>query len=361
MWVANLDDDSVSKIDPRAAACGRHHVDREERRRADDGRRSGLDARRARRDLIAHRSELRPGRQARAAGPTTRRLQHGIPNPVAAGTGSVWAANGFSAVARVAERSGDLKSTVDVGNEPAGIAHGAGATWVADDLDDNVSQIDRAGSRGRRDGGRSYRQRYRRRRRWRLGGRHRRRHRHAARSCHGSSHRHHSTSARDPPESRSAPAPSGSRTAWTGPCRALIRARTAWSPGSTSAAAPTTSPSPRGRSGSRSRPERHRLPRRRRDPAHPAADGLQLDRSGLLGQLRTAGVPTRVRDLRQAPRLPRPPGAAGHATRAGGGGGDARRLGRTGGPTRTPCDPASASRRAGRSPRSPSGTPWSAS
>ena len=57
----------------------------------------------------------------------------------------MWAATGQATVARVDSRSGAPKATVAVGNEPAGIAVGAGSTWVADDLDNTVSRIDAAG------------------------------------------------------------------------------------------------------------------------------------------------------------------------------------------------------------------------
>ena len=144
LWVANLDDDSVTKIDP--------HTQRVSGSMSTGTSVNGL-------TTTAHAVWTLDAPDATllridpAFGQVVKRVRLGrppagsntVPSPVATGTGSVWAANGFSAVARVAERSGDLKSTVDVGNQPAGIAEGGGATWVADDLDDTVSQIDRAG------------------------------------------------------------------------------------------------------------------------------------------------------------------------------------------------------------------------
>ena len=144
VWVANLDDDSVSKIDPRAARLARtwstgKSVDGLTTTAHAVWTLDAADATLLRIDpafgQVAERIHL--GRPP--AGSNT------VPSPVATGTRSVWAANGFSAVARVAATSGELKSTVDVGNQPAGIAQGAGATWVADNLDDTVSQIDGAG------------------------------------------------------------------------------------------------------------------------------------------------------------------------------------------------------------------------
>ena len=67
------------------------------------------------------------------------------PSPIGAAPNAVWASTGNAAVARLATRTGDVTRKAFLGNEPAGIADGAGATWVADDVDDNVSRIDRAG------------------------------------------------------------------------------------------------------------------------------------------------------------------------------------------------------------------------
>jgi peptide/nickel transport system substrate-binding protein len=144
IWVANLGDDSISRIDPRTARVVRNlspgiSVD-------------GLTATRHAvwtvdaADAVAVRIDP-------AFGQVVKRVHLGKPpagsvtahSPMTSGAGSVWASNGDSAVARMAVASGDLKNTVDVGNEAAGIADGGGATWVADDLDDTVSEVDRAG------------------------------------------------------------------------------------------------------------------------------------------------------------------------------------------------------------------------
>jgi YVTN family beta-propeller protein len=58
--------------------------------------------------------------------------------------GSAWFGNSAAAVIRIAD-GGAVMSTTDVGNHPSGIAVGAGATWVADDIDDTVSRIDPSG------------------------------------------------------------------------------------------------------------------------------------------------------------------------------------------------------------------------
>ena len=67
------------------------------------------------------------------------------PSPIGAAPNAVWASTGNAAVDRLATGTGDVTGKASLGNEPAGIADGAGATWVVDDLDDNVARIDRAG------------------------------------------------------------------------------------------------------------------------------------------------------------------------------------------------------------------------
>ncbi len=124
-------------------------------------------------------------------GPTARGLQHGSEpggHRHRARCGPPTASRRSRASRRVRVT---LESTVDVGNQPAGIAQGAGATWVADNLDDTVSQIDGAGRLANTIpvGHGAERDRS---RRWRrVGGRHGGRHRDAARSRHGRNHGHH--------------------------------------------------------------------------------------------------------------------------------------------------------------------------
>ncbi|MGZ4224465.1 MAG: BTAD domain-containing putative transcriptional regulator [Solirubrobacteraceae bacterium] len=144
VWVANLNDDSVSKIDPtREKVVGTYTTG------------TSVDG------LTTAGGALWtmdvPDATVLRIDPTftnvVKRIRVGkplggsntIPSPIAAGSGSVWASNGFAEVARIPTGSGDIKETPDVGNEPAAIADGASATWVADDLDNSVSRIGRVG------------------------------------------------------------------------------------------------------------------------------------------------------------------------------------------------------------------------
>ena len=65
------------------------------------------------------------------------------PNPVAIGFGSVWVGRSAGTIARVDPRTG-AATDFAVGNNPIGIAAGAGAVWVVDDEDDTLTRIDPA-------------------------------------------------------------------------------------------------------------------------------------------------------------------------------------------------------------------------
>ena len=65
----------------------------------------------------------------------------------ALGRGSLWVASTpLAAVFRVDTGTKRVSARVDVGNDPAGLAVGAGAVWVADSTDNTVSRIVPAGA-----------------------------------------------------------------------------------------------------------------------------------------------------------------------------------------------------------------------
>ena len=157
LWVANLDDDSVSKIDPRAARLANTWSTG----KSVDGLTTagdavwtidGPDATALRIDPNFGQVVKRHPTGQAAAGHVDgtaepdRRL-----GPFRLGFD--WERDGRPPRD---QRPATSTGTADLGNEPAAIADGAGATWVADDLDDTVSRIDRAGSRDRRDAGGSH-------------------------------------------------------------------------------------------------------------------------------------------------------------------------------------------------------------
>jgi YVTN family beta-propeller protein len=141
LWVANLDDDSASQIDPRAARVTRNlTIGRSiDALTTADGALWTVDSPHA--TLVRIDPAFRDVVRRVRLGPDE---PSAIPDPIAARGGSVWAAGGGAAVWRIGARS-RRPVRVDVGTEPAGIAVGAGATWVSDDLDDTVTRIDTAG------------------------------------------------------------------------------------------------------------------------------------------------------------------------------------------------------------------------
>jgi YVTN family beta-propeller protein len=95
LWVTNNLDDSVTRVDPRAARAT-HTIP------AGDG-----------------------------------------PVGIAAGQGAVWVANTEDdSVSRIDPANGRVTATIDAGRGPRGVAVGEGGVWVANSLDDSVTRID---------------------------------------------------------------------------------------------------------------------------------------------------------------------------------------------------------------------------
>jgi YVTN family beta-propeller protein len=94
LWVANVDDATVSRIDPR-------------------------------RGTVVQTLKVGQG-----------------PDAVAAGDGFVWVSNGLDGtVTKIDPAVDQVVDTIDVGNEPAGIAVGPTAVWVASSSDGSVTRI----------------------------------------------------------------------------------------------------------------------------------------------------------------------------------------------------------------------------
>src|SRR5581483_5177042 len=65
------------------------------------------------------------------------------PEAVTTGAGAVWVTNSRGGtVSRINEAAGRVVQAIPVGNGPAGIAYGSGAIWVANAVDGTVSRID---------------------------------------------------------------------------------------------------------------------------------------------------------------------------------------------------------------------------
>ena len=149
VWVANVADGTVSQIDidkrrvvatitpnigVEALAAGAGSAWIADSRR---GRALRLDA-----DLGDVADSVRLPTTTKTGLPGTRRA-------AALDRGSLWVASApLASVLRVDTRTRRVSGRVDVGNDPAGLAVGYGAVWVADSLDNTVSRIVPAGAGG---------------------------------------------------------------------------------------------------------------------------------------------------------------------------------------------------------------------
>ncbi len=139
LWVANLDDQSVTRIDvstrqavqavpiagaPTALAATPSAVWVSDA----TGRLSGIDT--AHNRVTSTREPTRPSSYGHATA------------PLLAAFGSLWRVDPDGYVSRLDPASGQTLRSVDVGNSPSAIAAGAGALWVTNNADGTVTRID---------------------------------------------------------------------------------------------------------------------------------------------------------------------------------------------------------------------------
>jgi ABC-type transport system substrate-binding protein/class 3 adenylate cyclase len=142
LWVANLDDKSVTRIDlssrkavraisvggaPTAVAANRNEV------WVSVG--SALSKIDPRYNQVTETQRYGGPSGLGDVGVST-------PRPTLAAFGSIWAVNPDGYVVRIDPGSGRQLATVDVGNAPSTIAAGAGSVWVANNADGTVTRID---------------------------------------------------------------------------------------------------------------------------------------------------------------------------------------------------------------------------
>jgi YVTN family beta-propeller protein len=136
IWVANLDDRTLARVDATTAAVQRTIA----LGTTPTGLAAGSGAMWVANGLLGTVSSVDPGLdQVTQTVPVTGRSAAGS---VAAADGSVWAVFGDSVLGQIdpAERRTTAKGFA--GTDPAGIAIGAGAVWVANSGDNTVSRID---------------------------------------------------------------------------------------------------------------------------------------------------------------------------------------------------------------------------
>ena len=146
LWVANLDDRSVTRVDAssgravRTISVGKTPTALAGTRTAvwvadATGDVSSIDPSYDRLSSRLHLATLGPGCCLYAAS---------TPTPTLAAFGSIWVTDPNGYVSRVNPRSGRRTALVDVGNDPTGITAGAGSVWVTNGTDGTVTRIDPA-------------------------------------------------------------------------------------------------------------------------------------------------------------------------------------------------------------------------
>jgi YVTN family beta-propeller protein len=141
VWVANLDDKTVFRFNPRT---------HEERTIPVDGTPAGIAA-----GLgavwVAHRvgtleridpRYIQPSDRIRVLGPSAIHLLAIDIGSVGIGPRAVWVVYGDSTVAKIDPRGDRVSATGLAGNGPSGIAVGEGAVWVANEAGNDVSKLD---------------------------------------------------------------------------------------------------------------------------------------------------------------------------------------------------------------------------
>ena len=139
VWVANSVDRTVIRIDPVTGNPGPADLGRRRGGRRGRGRRQRLGHRAVGRGSLAHR----PGRRARF--PDTTNIGN-EPAAVAVGRGAVWVANrADGTVSKIDPTSGHLEGEFPVGKQPSGIAVAAdGHVWVANVGSATLTELDPA-------------------------------------------------------------------------------------------------------------------------------------------------------------------------------------------------------------------------
>jgi YVTN family beta-propeller protein len=145
LWVANLDDRTITQVDPRTdQAVGTVSV---------DAAPAGIAASAASVWVATGLNELdRVNAQYPSAGMKRRVVKTigsfysgAVNRPAVFAFGSLWIAHPDGYVEQVDPRTLKVKTTIEVGNDPTAIAAGKGSLWVANQADGTVTRIDPTG------------------------------------------------------------------------------------------------------------------------------------------------------------------------------------------------------------------------
>jgi YVTN family beta-propeller protein len=136
IWVANIDDRTVSRVDP-GSLSGQRTIPVPS---TPTGLAVGFGSVWVANGVAGTVSRLDPGTDRVLA---TTSVTQVVPagGSIATGAGSVWVVYSNSVVARIDPNTGIVRATGVAGGGPTGVAFGGGSLWIANSVDDTVSRI----------------------------------------------------------------------------------------------------------------------------------------------------------------------------------------------------------------------------
>ena len=142
LWVANLDDKSVTRVDPASGKPVRSiPLPGTPTALAVDG--NGVWVSTGQSDVSKIDPTYNQLTSTRRIGvPNPGFEEEGAPRPAIAAFGSVWIVSSDGYVTRLDPETGRETGNADVGNDPSAVAAGAGSIWVTNSSDGTVTRID---------------------------------------------------------------------------------------------------------------------------------------------------------------------------------------------------------------------------
>ena len=145
LWVANLDDQTISRVDPKTLSTlrgdHRRRASDRDRRRRRRGVGRGFQRDRDLRVGPSDRSAVRPDRPCRSRSATSSRAAQ---QPSRREVPQVWVAPYSGELTRLAAQTGRVVAHIDPNAAPGGLDVGADAVWMTDSFAGNVIRVDNA-------------------------------------------------------------------------------------------------------------------------------------------------------------------------------------------------------------------------
>jgi YVTN family beta-propeller protein len=138
VWVANLDDKTLSRVDPKQRTVTKPiSLDA-----TPTGLATGFGAVWVAHGLVGTVSRVAPQYNGfETIHPPFSRNAPAAEGSIAVGAGSVWVVFGDSSVSRIDPASRHVVTTLYAGNHPSAVAYGLRSVWVANTLDSSVTRI----------------------------------------------------------------------------------------------------------------------------------------------------------------------------------------------------------------------------